>query len=92
VKNGILLVVLDELTVDQLFKETEAQDGYTLNVDLAAQSITKPDGSVIKFDVESSRKHILLNGLDDIGLTMQHAEAIKTFEQKWQQQSPWLFS
>jgi 3-isopropylmalate/(R)-2-methylmalate dehydratase small subunit len=91
VKNGILLVVLDELTVDQLFKETEAQGGYTLNVDLAAQSITKPDGSVIKFDVESSRKHILLNGLDDIGLTMQHAEAIKTFEQKWQQQSPWLF-
>jgi len=92
VKNGILLVVLDEKVVDQLFKETEAQDGYTLNVDLAAQSITKPDGSVIKFDVESSRKHILLNGLDDIGLTMQHAEAIKTFEQKWQQQSPWLFS
>jgi len=92
VKNGILLVVLDELTVDQLFKETEAQDGYTLNVDLAAHSITKPDGSVIKFDVESSRKHILLNGLDDIGLTMQHAEAITTFEQKWQQQSPWLFS
>lgn len=91
VKNGILLVVLDELIVDQLFKETEAQDGYTLSVDLAAQTITKPDGSVIRFDVESSRKHILLNGLDDIGLTMQHADAIKSFEQKWQQQSPWLF-
>jgi 3-isopropylmalate/(R)-2-methylmalate dehydratase small subunit len=92
VKNGILLIVLDEVVVDQLFKETEAQDGFTLNVDLAAQTITKPDGSVIQFDVESSRKHILLNGLDDIGLTMQHADAIKAFEQKWQQQSPWLFA
>lgn len=91
VKNGILLIVLDEKVVDQLFKETEAQEGYALNVDLAAQTITKPDGSVVKFDVEPSRKHILLNGLDDIGLTMQHADAIKAFEQKWQQQSPWLF-
>jgi 3-isopropylmalate/(R)-2-methylmalate dehydratase small subunit len=91
VKNGILLIVLDEVTVEKFFKETETQAGYTLNVDLAAQTITKPDGSVVKFDVEPSRKHILLNGLDDIGLTMQHADAIKTFEQKWQQQSPWLF-
>jgi 3-isopropylmalate/(R)-2-methylmalate dehydratase small subunit len=91
VKNGILLIVLEEKIVEKLFQETEAQAGYTLNVDLQTQTITKPDGSVIKFDVESSRKHILLNGLDDIGLTMQHAEAIKAFEQKWQQQSPWLF-
>jgi len=91
VKNGILLIVLDEKIVDQLFRETEAQSGYTLNVDLEAQTMTKPDGSVVKFDVEPSRKHILLNGLDDIGLTMQHADAIKVFEQKWQQQSPWLF-
>jgi 3-isopropylmalate/(R)-2-methylmalate dehydratase small subunit len=91
VKNGILLIVLDEKVVDQLFRETEAQAGYTLNVDLDAQTITKPDGSVVRFDVEPSRKHILLNGLDDIGLTMQHADAITSFEQKWQQQSPWLF-
>ncbi|HTQ99906.1 MAG TPA: hypothetical protein VMH83_07945, partial [Candidatus Acidoferrum sp.] len=62
-----------------------------LNVDLAAQTITKPDGSVIKFEVEASRKHILLNGLDDIGLTLQHADAIKVFEQKHQVKAPWLF-
>jgi len=92
IKNGILLIVLEEKIVEKLFRETMAQDGYALNVDLQTQSITKPDGSTINFDVESSRKHILLNGLDDIGLTMEHAESIKAFEQKWQQQSPWLFS
>jgi 3-isopropylmalate/(R)-2-methylmalate dehydratase small subunit len=91
VKNGILLIVLDELTVDQLFKETAATQGYTLDVDLAAQTLTKGDGSVIKFEVEASRKHILLNGLDDIGLTMQHADAIKVFEQQHQVKAPWLF-
>jgi len=91
VKNGILLIVLDEKVVDQLFKETAAKPGYILNVDLAAQTLTKPDGSTIKFEVESSRKHILLNGLDDIGLTMQHADAIKAFEKSHQVKSPWLF-
>src|SRR5690606_698121 len=92
VKNGILLIVLPEETVDVLFKETEAREGYRLVVDLEKQSITKPDGTVIPFEVESSRKHILLNGLDDIGLTLQHKDAIATFEEKWQQQSPWLFA
>lgn len=92
VKNGILLVVLPEEMVDQLFVETEAREGYRLVVDLEKQSITKPDGSVISFDIEPSRKHILLNGLDDIGLTLQHADAIEDFEQKWQQKSPWLFA
>ena len=91
VKNGILLIVLPEELVDELFKETEAREGYRLVVDLEKQSITKPDGSVIEFDIEASRKNILLNGLDDIELTLQHADAIKRFEEKWQQQSPWLF-
>lgn len=91
VKNGILLIVLDELTVDKLFQETFAQDGYTLAVDLEAQTITRSDGSSISFDIEPSRKLILLNGLDDIGLTMQHAKAISEFEQSWKQTSPWLF-
>lgn len=91
VKNGILLIVLDADTVDQLFRETEAQEGYTLSVDLERQTITKPGGSMVAFDIEPARKHKLLNGLDEIGLTLQHAEAIKTFEQKSQQQSPWLF-
>ncbi|MDR2212723.1 MAG: 3-isopropylmalate dehydratase small subunit, partial [Pseudomonadales bacterium] len=92
VKNGILCIVLDEKTVDQLFQETFAQEGYTLAVDLAAQTITKPDGGVLKFEVEPARKHVLLNGLDDIGLTMQHATEIKAFEQKWRERSPWLFA
>ena len=92
VKNGILLIVMDEKTVDQLFKETEANPGFTLNVDLAAQTITKPDGSIIPFDVEAGRKHILLNGLDDIGLTLQHAAAISAYEEKARKQTPWLFS
>lgn len=92
VKNGILLIVMDEKTVDQLFKETEATPGFTLNVDLAAQTITKPDGSVIPFDMEAGRKHILLNGLDDIGLTLQHAGAISAYEEKARKQTPWLFS
>jgi len=91
VKNGILLIVLDEKIVDQFFKETEATPGYTLEVDLAAQTLTKSDGSVVRFEVETSRKHILLNGLDDIGLTMQHADAIKAFEQQHQIKAPWLF-
>jgi 3-isopropylmalate/(R)-2-methylmalate dehydratase small subunit len=92
VKNGILLIVLDEKTVDQLFRETEASEGYTLDVDLQGQVITKPDGSTIPFEVEPSRKHILLNGLDDIGLTLQHADSIRQFEAGWQQRSPWLFT
>jgi len=91
VKNGILLVVLEENLVDELFRETFAQPGYTLAVDLEQQTIAKPDGSVIRFDVEAARKHKLLNGLDEIGLTLQHAEAIAAFESKWQQKSPWLF-
>lgn len=91
VKNGILLIVLPEDTVEELFKETEAREGYRLVVDLEKQSITKPDGSVIEFDIEASRKNILLNGLDDIELTLQYTDAIKGFEEKWQQQSPWLF-
>lgn len=91
VKNGILLIVLDDKIVHDFFQDTFASPGYTLNVDLQQQTITKPSGAVVKFDVESSRKHILLNGLDDIGLTMQHADAIKTFEQGWRQKSPWLF-
>jgi 3-isopropylmalate/(R)-2-methylmalate dehydratase small subunit len=92
VKNGILLIVLDEKTVDQLFRETEAHEGYTLDVDLQAQVITKPDGNTITFEVEPSRKNILLNGLDDIGLTLQHADSIRGFEAGWQQRSPWLFT
>jgi len=91
VKNGILLIVLDEKIVDKMFRETEATEGYRLAVDLNAQTITKPDGSEIGFDIEDSRKNVLLNGFDDISLTLQNKEEILSFEKQWQEQSPWLF-
>ena len=90
-KNGILPIVLDKEIVDQLFQEVNATEGYTLTVDLKSQSITRPDGSTIAFEVDSFRKHCLLNGLDDIGLTLEDADAIRAFEARWQQQSPWYF-
>ncbi len=91
-KNGILPIVLDEAKVDQLFKETEANEGYQLSVDLQAQTITTPSGEVIAFDVDPFRKHCLLNGLDDIGLTLQHVDDIKAYEEKRKKEAPWLFA
>lgn len=90
-KNGILPIVLDEAVVDGLFNEVDANEGYQLTVDLAAQVIRKPSGEEIAFDVDAFRKHCLLNGLDDIGLTLEDADLIKAFEQKRQAQNPWLF-
>lgn len=90
-KNGILPIVLDKNLVDQLFKEVNAAEGYTLTVNLPAQSITRPDGSVIHFEVDAFRKHCLLNGLDDIGLTLEDADAISAFENQWREKSPWCF-
>ena len=79
-KNGILPIVLSEEIVDQLFREVEQQEGYQLTVDLEQQVITRPNGDSIGFDVDGFRKHCLLNGLDDIGLTLQHEEAITRYE------------
>ena len=90
-KNGILLIVLDEKIVEDLFRETFAQEGYSLEVDLQSETITRPDGSVIEFEVEPSRKNMLLNGLDDISLTLHHADDIRSFENRWRERSPWLF-
>lgn len=90
-KNGLLPIVLDESTVDGLFKEVEANPGYQLTVDLENQVIEKPDGSTIEFDVDGFRKHCLLNGLDDIGITLQDADDIKAYEEKRRQSAPWLF-
>jgi len=90
-KNGILPIVLDEKIVDQLFEEVNINEGYQLVVDLEEQTITKPGGDVIKFKVDEFRKHCLLNGLDDIGLTLQHTDEIKVYEEKRKQQAPWLF-
>ena len=91
-KNGILPIVLDAEIVDQLFREVEASEGYRLKVDLEAQTITRPDGTVIPFEVDEFRKHRLLEGLDDIGLTLQHADEIRAYEERRKQEAPWLFS
>jgi len=91
-KNGILPVVLDEAKVDQLFKEVEASEGYQLTVDLEMQTITTPSGEEMAFDVDPFRKHCLLNGLDDIGLTLQHVDDIRAYEEKRKAEAPWLFA
>ena len=91
-KNGMLPIVLSADDVDALFEETEASEGYKLNIDLSEQSITSPSDKSYKFDVDAFRKHCLLNGLDDIGLTMQHQDAIKAFETKHKAVQPWLFN
>lgn len=90
-KNGILPIVLDAAQVDQLFKQVEAEEGYQLTVDLAAQTITTAAGEIISFEIDEFRKHRLLNGLDDIGLTLQHVDDIRAYEKQRQQEAPWLF-
>ncbi|MBW2939348.1 3-isopropylmalate dehydratase small subunit [Zhongshania aquimaris] len=90
-KNGVLPIVLAADKVNELFKAMYADEGFTLKIDLAAQQIVTPAGEAISFDVDSFRKHCLLNGLDDIGLTLEDADDIRIFESKWQQKSPWLF-
>lgn len=90
-KNGMLPVILSEQQVDQLFDECQAQDGYQLTIDLAAQTVTTPSGQTFGFEVDPFRKHCLLNGLDDIGLTLQDADAIRAYEQQTRQSRPWVF-
>jgi 3-isopropylmalate/(R)-2-methylmalate dehydratase small subunit len=91
-KNGILPIVLDAQVVDGLFKAVEANEGYQLTVDLEAQTITTPAGEAIAFEVDEFRKHCLLNGLDDIGLTLQHTDDIRAYEERRKQETPWLFT
>ena len=90
-KNGLLPIVLDTTIVESLFEEMYTTEGYQLTVDLEAQLIEKPDGDQIPFEVDAFRKHCLLNGLDDIGITLQDADAIREFERNYQKKSPWLF-
>ena len=91
-KNGLLPIVLTEEQVDQLFKEVEVNEGYQLSIDLAEQTLTTPSGETFKFDITEHRKHCLLNGLDEIGLTLQHADEIRDFEEKRRRSQPWLFN
>ena len=90
-KNGLLPIVLDAAIVDQLFRETEATPGYILRVDLERQTVTTPGGESFGFDVDAHRKHCLLNGLDDIGLTLQQADKIQAYEERRKVEAPWLF-
>ncbi len=90
-KNGLLPVVLDAAKVDQLFRQCLATPGYRLAVDLANQIVTTPGGESLRFEIDEFRKHCLLNGLDDIGLTMQHVEDIRAYETRRRQEAPWLF-
>lgn len=91
-KNGILPIVVDSKTVETLFSDVEATPGFELDVDLQAQTITTPAGDVITFNIDSFLKHSLLNGLDDIDLTLQHVDAIADYENRHRKQAPWLFT
>jgi len=90
-KNGLLPIVLERDAVDRLFKETAATPGYKLTVNLAAQTVSAPSGASFTFEIDAFRKHCLLNGLDDIGLTLQYVADIKTYETRRRQEAPWLF-
>ena len=91
-KNGLLPIVLNEDIIKNLFKSVEASLGYSLRVDLGRQLITLASGEEIPFDVDQFRKECLINGLDDIGLTLEKSQTIKDFESSWRDQSPWYFN
>lgn len=90
-KIGLLPIVLDAVELDRLFEEVKSIQGYSLTVDLQEQTVITPKNEKFNFSVDAFRKHCLLNGLDEIGLTLQHAEKIKQFEQKRRSEQPWLF-
>lgn len=90
-KNGLLPITLSAETVDQLFKAVDQSPGYHLTIDLSAQKVITPDGQAFAFEIDEFRKFCLMEGLDDIGLTLRHAEEIKAFEAQRQAAQPWLF-
>jgi 3-isopropylmalate/(R)-2-methylmalate dehydratase small subunit len=90
-KNGILPIVLDAKTVEQLFQQMYATEGYQLTIDLPAQVVRTPTGEEFSFEAGEFSKYCLVNGLDDIGITLKDVDAIETFEQAWRQKAPWLF-
>lgn len=91
-KNGLLPIVLPAEEMDRLFRETLATEGYRLTVDLEAQTVMTPGGESFRFEIDPFRKHCLLEGLDEIGLTLQHADEIRTYEERRRQEAPWLFT
>jgi 3-isopropylmalate/(R)-2-methylmalate dehydratase small subunit len=91
-KNGLLPIALPEADVDRMFAEVASFPGYRLRVDLESQSVTTPDGKPHKFDIDPFRKYCLLNGLDEIGLSLKQADKIRAFEEQHRVQQPWLFN
>jgi len=89
--NGILPVTLADAIVQELFAEVEASAGYTLHVDLPAQTVTTPGGRILQFEIDNFKKHALLQGLDNIGWTLSHSDEIAAYEQRRKQEAPWLF-
>jgi len=90
-KNGILPIVLKDNIVDELFSLTAKNEALKIGVNLQDQALRLPDGRIIRFEVDGFRKHCLLNGLDDIGLTLQHVDEIRAFEERYRAAMPWLF-
>ena len=90
-KNGLLPLTLPAEVIDQLFVEAQATTGYQLTVNLEDQQVVTPSGAAFAFSIDEFRKYCLLNGLDDIGLTLQHADDIRAYEAKRKQTAPWLF-
>ena len=91
-KNGLLPVQLDAETVDRLFRETQANEGYRLTVDLRTQQVITPDGAAFGFEVDPFRRECLLEGMDDIALTLQYADDIRRYEERRKAEAPWLFA
>lgn len=90
-KNGLLPITLSAQVVDDLFNRVSSNPGLQLSIDLEAQTVSCEDETIASFEIDEFRKHCLLNGLDDIGLTLQHADEIKAYEEKRKQLAPWLF-
>jgi len=90
-KNGLLPIVLPADRVDALMRGAQTQEGFAVRVDLDAQTVSAPGVSAVRFEVDAFRKYCLLNGLDDIGLTLRHVDKIKAYEQVRAQREPWLF-
>ncbi|MDA3869558.1 MAG: 3-isopropylmalate dehydratase small subunit [Gammaproteobacteria bacterium] len=91
-KNGLLPIVLDAEIIYAIFKAVTQKPGFEITIDLQSQTITMEGHTPVKFEVDAFRKHCLLHGLDDIALTLQHADEISAYEKKRSQQAPWLFS
>jgi 3-isopropylmalate/(R)-2-methylmalate dehydratase small subunit len=90
-KNGLLPIILDEKIIDELFSRVSANSGLELSIDLETQTVSCEGEQISSFEIDAFRKHCMINGLDDIALTLQHADEIKTYEENRKQTAPWLF-